>query len=102
VAERTVLDAVLVAVTLADEVEDNLHLLRKSQGLYLDDLRLALFRTALGRHTDAEQDLGMGEVEEKETRTQRATLQFKSSLRKKKENILEMSLFFKEMHCFFQ
>ena len=60
-AERTVLDAVLVALTLTDEVEGDLHLLGESQGLYLDGLRLALFRTALGRHADAKHDLGMKE-----------------------------------------
>lgn len=59
VAELTVLDAVLVAVTLADEFEGNLHLLCKSQGLYLDGVRLALFRAALRCHTDVERDLGM-------------------------------------------
>lgn len=57
VAEVTVHDAVLVALTLTDEVEDDLHLLCESQGLYLDRLRLALLWTGLGCHTDAEYHL---------------------------------------------
>lgn len=57
-ADWTVLDAVLVALTLTDEFEDDLHLLCKSQGLDFNDLRLALFGTALRCHTDAKRDLG--------------------------------------------
>lgn len=57
-AEVAVLDAVLVALALADEVEDDLHLLRKSQGFDLDDLRFAFFGAALRCHADAERDLG--------------------------------------------
>ena len=58
-AEFTVLDAVLVAFTLTDEVEGNLHLLCESQGLDLDGFRLALLGTALRCHNDAKHDLGM-------------------------------------------
>lgn len=61
VAERTVLDTLLVAFTLTDEVERDLHLLCESQGLYLDGLGLALFGTALRCHADGEHDLGMRE-----------------------------------------
>lgn len=61
VAERTVLHAVLVAFTLTDEVEGNLHLLCESQGLDLDGLRFAFFRTALRGHADAKCDLGVKE-----------------------------------------
>lgn len=61
VAELTVLDTFLVALTLADKVEGYLHLLCKSQGLYLNGLRFALFRTALRYHTDAKRDLGVKE-----------------------------------------
>ncbi len=58
-AELTVLDTFLMAFTLTDEVEDNLHLLRKSQGLYFNGLRLAcLFRTALRCHTNGKHHLG--------------------------------------------
>ena len=71
VAEWTVLDTVLVAFALTNEVEGDLHLLRKSQGLYLDDLRLALFRTALRCHTDAKHHLGM-KGRKGESLTQRA------------------------------
>lgn len=60
-AELTVLDTFFVAFTLADEFEGNLHLLCKSQGLYLNGLRLALFRTALRGHTDVKSDLGVKE-----------------------------------------
>lgn len=56
-AEFTVLDAFLVAFTLTDEVEGDLHLLRESQGLYLDGLGLALFWTTLRCHTNAKSDL---------------------------------------------
>lgn len=57
-AEITVLDCILVALTLTDEVEGNLHLLRESQRLYLDGLRLSLLWTALRFHADAERHLG--------------------------------------------
>ena len=57
VAEVTVLDALLVALTLTDEVEDDLHLLCESQRLYLNGLRLALFGTALRCHADGKQYL---------------------------------------------
>lgn len=59
-AKVTVVDAVLVALALADEVEDDFHLLCKSQGFDLDGLRLASFGAALRCHTDAERDLGEG------------------------------------------
>jgi len=42
VAVWTFLDASLVAFTLTDKVEDNLHLLSESQRLYLNDLSLGL------------------------------------------------------------
>lgn len=61
VAEWTVLDTVLVAFTLTDEVEGNLHLLCESQGLYLDGLGLPLFWTALRSHTDGKCDLALKE-----------------------------------------
>lgn len=57
VALLTVLNAIFVAFTLTDEVEGNLHLLCKSQGLDFNDLRLVLFGTALRCHTDAKHDL---------------------------------------------
>ncbi len=57
VAELTVLDTFLVALTLTDEVEGNLHFLSESKGLYLNGLWLAFFRTALRCHTDAKCDL---------------------------------------------
>lgn len=60
-AEVTVLDAVLVALALADEVEDDFHLLRKSQRFDLDDLSFAFFGAALRCHADVERDLGEGE-----------------------------------------
>lgn len=59
-AEVTVLDAVLVALALADEVEDDFHLLCKSKGFDLDGLRLAFFGAALRCHADVECDLGDG------------------------------------------
>lgn len=61
VAKRTVLNSLLVAFTLTDEVEGNLHLLCESQGLDLDGLRFAFFRTALRGHTDAKCNLGVKE-----------------------------------------
>lgn len=57
VAILTVLDTVLLAFTLTDEVEGNLHLLCESQGLYLNGLSFALFWTALRCHTDIKRDL---------------------------------------------
>ena len=57
VAEFTVLDALLLAFTVTDEVECNLHFLCESQGLYFNGLRLAFFWTALGCHTDVKHDL---------------------------------------------
>lgn len=57
-AQRAVGDPVLVALTLADEVEDDLQLLCEAQGLDLNGLVLGfLFRAALGGHTDAKRDL---------------------------------------------
>lgn len=61
VAELTVIDTILVAFALTDKVEGDLHLLCKSQGLYLNDLGLASFWAALRCHTDAKHDLGMKE-----------------------------------------
>lgn len=57
VAEVTVLDTILVTFTLTDKIESNLHLLCKSQWLYLDGLRLALLWTALRCHADGKCDL---------------------------------------------
>lgn len=59
-AEVTVADGVLVALALADEVEDDFHLLCKSQGFDLDGLTLAFFGAALRCHADVECDLGEG------------------------------------------
>lgn len=57
-AEITVLDSILVAIALTDEVQGNLHLLCESQRLYLDGLRLSLLWTAFRFHADAERHLG--------------------------------------------
>lgn len=47
-------------MTVTDEVEDNLHLLCESQGLYLDGLTLAFIWTALRCHSDVKVDLNNG------------------------------------------
>lgn len=54
----TVLDAVFVTFTLADEVEHDLHLLGEAQGLDLNALRFALFGAALSRDVNGERNLG--------------------------------------------
>lgn len=54
----TVLDAVFVTFTLADEVEHDLHLLGEAQGLDLNALRFALFGAALSRDVNGERYLG--------------------------------------------
>lgn len=56
-AEGTFGGAVLLAVASADEVERDLQLFGKSQGLDLNGLRFYLFRAALQCHTDAKGNL---------------------------------------------
>lgn len=56
-AEWTVLNSSLVAFTLTDEVQRNLHFFCEAQRLYLNGFGLAIFWTALRSHTDAECDL---------------------------------------------
>lgn len=46
-----------MTVALTDEVEGNLHLLGESQGLYLDDLRLAFVWATLRGDADVKMDL---------------------------------------------
>ncbi len=53
----TVLDAVFVTFTLADEVQQDLHLLGEAQGLDLNALRFALFGAALSRDVNGERNL---------------------------------------------
>lgn len=60
VAEGTFGGAVLLAVASADEVERDLQLFSKSQGLDLNGLRFYLFRAALQCHTDAKGNLKKG------------------------------------------
>lgn len=58
VTQGTLGHAGLVAFTLADEPEDDLHLLREAQWLDLDGLRLALLGTFVCRDADVEGHLG--------------------------------------------
>lgn len=50
----TVLDAVFVTFTLADEAEQDLHLLGEAQGLDLNAFRFVLFGAALSRDINVE------------------------------------------------
>lgn len=56
-ADLAVVDGFTVAVALADEVEDNLHLLCESQGLYLDNLRIGFVWTTFRGDADVKMDL---------------------------------------------
>ena len=76
VAEVTVLDTIFVAFTLTGEVENNLHLLRKSQRFYLDGLRLALLWTALRCHADGKCDLVVKELRRKPESESEISLHF--------------------------